>query len=272
MFFSKFSTTATSGSTQATVQIVNGHINAWMKADPKNNCGITNAISIEVSATAAVYPRPILQTMLARNCSDVRSGIVNIYFNPFAGRDANNPYYQWNDRKLASDHIYVKLDEWKTVDRSLKQQTIGNPADEALTFVSFGFGGRGIKTAQNGTSLSALGTTYVGFGVDGPFHTDPVTGAASPNDGGCLSRCYATGNFANRNTLNTMFNTTDASKAYGTYGATLTLWATGKLFFSLEYDKGLGSFGQRVLRDATLFRFGYGNPSNSSTSQPPAGK
>jgi len=49
---SKFSTTATSGSTQASAQIVRGHINSWIKMDSRENCGLTNAISIEESATA----------------------------------------------------------------------------------------------------------------------------------------------------------------------------------------------------------------------------
>lgn len=276
--FSKFSTTASNGATQASAQIVNGYINAWMKADSNSNCGITNAISVEVSATAPVTTSTFLdyarEEMLGR-----RSGIVNIYFNPFAGRDKNNPYYDWNDRRLNSDHVYIEgltafslpglKGLFRTIDDKLRTDPKGggfdNAWDQALPFYSFGIGGRGVKTALQGSSTAAVGTIYFGFGIDGPFHDSsaaPAGGSSGISTAGGLSfEAYVTGNLANRNALNTMFATTDSSSKYGTVGSTITFWATGKLFFSLEYDKGLGSFGQRVLRDEALFRFGYGSPS-----------
>jgi hypothetical protein len=266
--FSKFSTTATNGSTQATVQIVSGYINAWMKSDGTLNCGLTNAISVEVTATAAVttssfsdYAR---EEMLGR-----RAGIVNIYFNPFAGRDANNPYYMWNDRALASDHIYI-ASPFQTIDSKLKTtaraDSWAGAWDEALSFYSFGFGGRAVKKALQGSATAAVGTVYVGFGIDGPFHDFSNTDVSNSASGGLSFELYLTGNKASRNALNSMFGITSASSSYATYGAQLTFWATGKLFFSLEYDKGIGSFGERVLRDASLFRFGYGNPKSTSTA------
>jgi hypothetical protein len=270
---SKFSTTATSGSTQASAQIVRGYINSWIKRDSKENCGLTNAISVEVSATAplntATFADYAREEMLGR-----RGGLVNIYFNPFSGRDSNNPYYNWSDRKLNSDHVYI-AGPFQTFDAKLRREpdVSSNIFDQALSFYSFGIGGRGVKTALQGSTTAAVGTVYFGYGIDGPFHD--TTATLSPNStpasqsGGVSFETYVTGNIANRNTLNTMFATSDASSFYNTFGASITFWVTGKLFFSLEYDKGFGSFGQRVLRDESLFRFGYGNPS-SPASPPPS--
>jgi hypothetical protein len=272
----KFSTSASSGATLATAQIVRGYINAWMKPDKTMNCGITNAISVEVTATApvttATFTDYAREEMLGR-----RSGIINIYFNPFAGRDANDPYYNWNDRKLASDHIYIAT-PFRTVDSKMKSEASSTSWDEALSFYSFGIGGRGVKTASQGSKTAAVGTAYFGYGIDGPFH-DTSSGTASgasttAQSGGLSVEAYVTGNIANRNSLNAMFGITDASKSYATYGAVVTFWVTGKLFFSLEYDQGIGAFANRVLRNESLFRFGYGNPTNNSTTptQPTANK
>ena len=273
---SDFSGGTNNGALLATTTIAKGYLRTWYKKyDPeKGNCGIANALSIDLSTTAALdtadfddYARAEL---LGR-----RAGVVNLYFNPFGGRDVSNSIYGWSDRAVARDRIYMSgltktqdsfhRDNLRrglaaAADAGEKERFVQGEKDtawdRALLFYSFGIGGRGIKTAAEGSDIAAVGTIYAGIGFDGPFHSE-MNGAESAKDSGGLSmELFATQNFTNRHTMQKLFAVDDVPRTYTTVGAAMKFWLSGSFFLSAEYNTGVGS-SHRLIGDSTSLRFGY---------------
>ncbi len=263
-----FSTTFNSGATLASASILNAYLNQGIFPHT-SRCSPFNAISVDISATAEATSASFTDYAKAEFLG-LRNGLINIYFNPFAGRNASITALQWNNRDLASDHIYMK-NPWTSLSQKPADQISD---DQLLGFWLFGLGGRGVKTAENGTNLAAVGTLYAGFGADSPIHDLTLSGSNDPSQwGGVSFQAFATFNVANRGTLEEVFYPTSTStpghpnvgSTYETVGASFTLWMPLKLYFKLEYNKGIGSPGS-AMGDTASLSFGYGSATTAKSS------
>jgi hypothetical protein len=259
-----FSTTFSSGATLATADILNAYVNQGI-GDGKAACQPLNAFSVDVSATAEATSASFADYAKAQFLGR-RNGLINIFVNPFAGRDATIPPLAWNTRDVASDHIYMR-NPWTPISKADNLSK-----DQLLGFWLLGVGGRGVKTAQNGTNLEAVGTIYAGFGIDGPIHDSSVSNSADETAWGGISlQAFATANAANPGVLANLFYPANAARAdvratFETVGASMTLWMPAKLYFSLEYNRGVGATGSKIGETVSL-SFGYGSANTVQTSK-----
>jgi hypothetical protein len=264
----------------ATVKVFQGYANIF-----EDSPNLSSRLGIQVTAATSVGS-PTLADYMSSELLSHDGGIINFYL-LIAGPDTVkyvDAQNTWIDRKYAIDKDYSffglnhladpgtlhpldadgnreKLNEeilaydehslfyLPVVGVKAIKTSLESPASTSTT------AGTTTGTASTSTSMAAAGVAYYGLGFDGPLFQE---GGDPNNSGGGIGfEAHVSSIFANKNTLDSIFQTKNASTHTYEWGVLAKAYYHQVFSINLGYDVPVGANAKSFMHAVTTVSIGY---------------